>query len=245
MTHMDFSKTTVLVTGASRGIGRAIVSEFLKKDARVIGVSTTKLEKEFTQLEKYTHVVCDLSEDDSADKVLSSIPKELQNIDILVNNAGIKVDTEFQSSKVADWNKTLNTNLRSAYFLSQSLTPILSKSKNGRIINIASQSGVAHVSSSIEYGLSKAGMIYITKSLAKAVAKFGITVNAVSPGRTYSDMTGYDTDPEKLARTLEKIPLHAINTPEEIAKIVLFLANASAHNITGQVIGVDGGEANF
>ena len=191
------------------------------------------------------HIVCDLSSDDSAEKILSLIPKDFQNIDVLVNNAGIKIETEFSTSTVQTWNKTLDTNLRSAYFLSQLLTPILARSKAGRIINIASQSGVAHVKSSIEYGLSKAGIIYLTKSLAKVVANDGTTVNAISPGRTYSDMTGYEDDPEKLTRTLEKIPLHAINTPEEIAEVVLFLSSKSAHNITGQIIGVDGGEANF
>lgn len=242
---MDFNKTTVLVTGASRGIGKAIASEFLERGARVIGVSTGNSDLSLTYSDQYIHIVCDLSQDNSAEKIFSQVPKEFQNIDILVNNAGVKIDTEFESSTVDDWDKTLNINLRSAYFLSQILVPTLADSPNGRIINIASQSGVAHVSSSIEYGLSKAGMIYITKSLAKAVAKYGITVNAVSPGRTHSDMTGYDKDPEKLARTLEKIPLHSINTPEEIAELVLFLSSRSAHNITGQIIGVDGGEANF
>jgi len=242
---MDFDNTIVLVTGASRGIGKAIVSEFLNRGARVIGISTTEVASDYVHKDKYTHVVCDLSKKILAEKILSQIPKEFQDVDVLVNNAGIKVDTEFESSLIKDWDKTLNTNLRSAYFLSQILTPKLAKSPNGRIINIASQSGVAHVSSSIEYGLSKSGMIYITKSLAKAVAKHGITVNAVSPGRTHSDMTGYDKDPEKLTRTLKKIPLHSINTPEEVAGVVLFLASRSAHNITGQVIGIDGGEANF
>lgn len=242
---MDFSGTTVLVTGASRGIGKAIASEFLASGARVIGISTRKLTEEDSYPTQYVHVVCDISRDDSAEKILSLIPKNFQNIDILVNNAGIKIETKFSTSTVEDWNRTLSTNLRSAYFLSQSLAPTLAKSGRGRIINIASQSGVAHVKSSIEYGLSKAGMIYITKSLAKVLAKDGTTVNAISPGRTYSDMTGYNGDPEKLAYTLEKIPLHAINTPEEIARLVLFLSSSSAHNITGQVIGIDGGEANF
>lgn len=242
---MDFSKTTVLVTGASRGIGKAIVSEFLQKGARVIGVSTSKLASGPKPTNKYIHIVYDLSKEDSAKSILSQIPKEFQNVDVLVNNAGVKIDTEFESSTVEDWDRTLNINLRSTYFLSQILTPILAKSPNGRIINITSQSGVAHVSSSIEYGLSKSGMMYLTKSLAKTLAKYGVTVNAVSPGRTYTDMTGYDKDPKKLARTLEKIPLHSINTPQEIAHVVLFFASSSAHNITGQVIGVDGGEANF
>lgn len=231
-----------MVTGASRGIGRAIVDAFLSHGAKVIGISTKSTK--FSH-DKYFHLECDLSDVQSLKSILDSVPKEYRQIDILVNNAGIKVNTEFATSTIEDWERTIDINLRAVYFITQTLSPVLARSKSGRVINIASQSGLAHVRSSIEYGLSKAGVIYLTKSLARLLAKDGITVNAVSPGRTATDMTGYDNDYPKLSEALSKIPLGAINTSGEIATSVLYLASDQAHNITGQIIGIDGGEALF
>lgn len=239
---MDFTGKTVLVTGASRGIGKAIVDAFLAKNARVIGISTKSVK--FSH-ENYFHLQRDLADKDVFKTIPDILPEQFKNIDVLVNNAGIKIFTEFDSSTVDDWEQTMDVNLRSVYFLTQSLSPILAKSESGRVINIASQSGVAHVRSSIEYGLSKAGVIYLTKSLARLLARDGITVNAVSPGRTFTDMTGYNDDSSKLSEALSKIPLGAINTSEEIAFATLFLASDQAHNITGQVLSIDGGEALF
>lgn len=245
MKVMNFNDTTVLVTGSSRGIGKAIAEAFLANGARVIGVSTGAGHTIKSNKDRYLHVQLDLAKSSEFETFVQSLPEPFKNIDILVNNAGIKKTTQFDTSTISDWVETMDVNLRSVYFLSQALSPTLAKSGRGRIINIASQSGVAHVSSSIEYGLSKASMIYLTKSLARVLAKDGTTVNAVSPGRTYTDMTDYGADTKKLEQTLAKIPLHAINTPQEIAAVVLFLASDVAHNITGQVIGIDGGEANF
>jgi len=239
---MDFKDKTVLVTGASRGIGKAIVESFLKNNARVVGISTGDVG--FNH-ENYFHLKLDLSEDRAYINIEDQLPDAFKSVDILVNNAGVKINTEFTTSTLESWEKTMNVNLRSVYFLTQSLSETLAKSSSGRVINIASQSGVAHVRSSIEYGLSKAGVIYLTKSLAKVLAKDGTTVNTVSPGRTSTDMTGYENDPEKLAEAIAKIPLGKINTSEEIASVVMFLASDQAHNITGQVIGVDGAEALF
>lgn len=239
---MDFSTKTILVTGASRGIGKAIVEAFLGNGARVIGISTAAVS--FSH-DNYSHMQLDLSDEGAPKKLLELLPDFSESIDVLVNNAGIKIETEFNTSTIDSWENTMNVNLRSVYFLTQALLPRLSKSGSGRVVNIASQSGVAHVRSSIEYGLSKAGVIYLTKSLARLLAKDGITVNAVSPGRTSTDMTGYDNDPIKLSDAVAKIPLGRINTSEEVAAIVLFLASNNAHNVTGQTIAVDGGEALF
>lgn len=242
---MDFKGKTALVTGASRGIGKAIAEQFLAKGAKVIGVSTGMNAMITADKNAYLHVQLDLTDVDAYSKIVNSLPERFKNVDILVNNAGIKMNTEFATSTVSDWDKTMDVNLRSAYFLTQAVYPMLAKHGQGRVINIASQSGVAHVKSSIEYGLSKAGLIYLTKSLARALAKDGITVNAVSPGRTYTDMTSYGDNPDKLDDALKKIPLNAINTPEEIATAVLYFASDAAHNITGQILGIDGGEAIF
>lgn len=193
----------------------------------------------------YFHLKIDLSKTTNFSNIEERLPLEFRDIDIIINNAGIKKRTELETSTIDDWETTMNTNLRPIYFLTQALHKTLAKRGSGRIINIASQSGVAHVSSSIEYGLSKAGVIYLTKSLARLLAKDGITVNSVSPGRTSTDMTGYEDNPEKLSDALAKIPLGRVNSSEEVAAVVLFLASDAAHNITGQVIGIDGGEALF
>ncbi len=239
---MKFEGKTVMVTGASRGIGRAIADAFLDKGSRVIGLSTS--EANWSD-KNYFHLVMDLSDPAVFSGVTDKLPSGFKNIDILVNNAGIKRWTELDTSKIDDWDNTMNVNLRSIYFLAQTLHATLAKSESGRIINIASQSGVAHVRSSIEYGLSKSGVIYLTKSLARALAKDGITVNAVSPGRTMTDMTGYENDPTELSKAVARIPLGRVNSTQEIAETVLFLASNEARNITGQIISIDGGEALF
>jgi len=242
---MDFKNKTVLVTGSSRGIGRAITKSFLDGGARVVGVSTTSHYPTEFKESNYFHLELDIGSHGAIDTLVDRIPEEFKAIDILVNNAGIMRDTELLTSTVEDWEVVMGVNLRAVYFITQQLSPIIARSDSGRIINIASQSGIAHSSSKIEYGLSKSGVIYLTQSFAKILAKDHITVNAVSPGRTYTDMTSYDKDPAKLKRRLENIPLGAINTPEEIAAAVLFFASGVAHNITGQILSIDGGECLF
>jgi 3-oxoacyl-[acyl-carrier protein] reductase len=242
---MNLNGRTVLVTGASRGIGRAITKGFLDIGDRVIGISTTSDYPDEFKGDHYTHLKLDVGDQTAIKHFLTRVPEGFKNIDILVNNAGIMRDTELLTSTQEDWDAVMDINLRAVYFITQLLSPIIAKSKSGRIINIASQSGIAHSTSKIEYGLSKSGVIYLTQSFAKILAKDHVTVNAVSPGRTYTDMTSYHKDPAKLKRRLENIPLGAINTPEEIASAVVYFASDAARNITGQTLSIDGGECLF
>jgi 3-oxoacyl-[acyl-carrier protein] reductase len=237
----------VLITGGSRGIGRAIVTAFAEA-GYVVSFIYNESEHEASELaawgKKKTISIIpfkyDIADVDGMEKLIDDVTKTAGPIDILVNNAGIKVSTEFLTSTPNNWDKTMSINLRSVYFMSQVVARRMTD--GGKIINIASQAGVGHVQKSIEYGISKAGIIYMTKSLAKVLAPKKITVNALSPGRTYTDMTRLATNKAKEQEVLKDIPLKKINSPEDVASIALFLASAAADNITGQSLAIDGGE---
>ena len=163
-------------------------------------------------------------------------------IDILVNNAGVLLRKEFEEATEETWNKTLDTNLKGVYFLSRSISGPMIEQRSGKIINIASQSGVTAMKSSIEYGVSKAGVIYLTRSLARILAPYNINVNCISPGRVSTDMTGYEKNPKKRAKREREIPLGRISGPDDIAHAAVYLASEEARNVTGQILAIDGGE---
>lgn len=237
----------VLVTGGSRGIGRAIVVAFAQAGYTVSFVynrsecEASELvawgKKQGFSIAPFKHDIADVG---GMNRLIDDVIEASGPIDVLINNAGIKVSTEFMTSTPSDWDKTMFINLRSVYFMMQAVARRMVA--GGKIINIASQAGVGHVQKSIEYGISKTGVIYMTKSLAKALAPKKITVNALSPGRTYTDMTGLATDKAKEQDILKDIPLKKINSPEAVAAVALFLASAAADNITGQSLAIDGGE---
>lgn len=245
-----FTGKHVLVTGGSKGIGRSIVEAFAKGGAKVTFIYNTSNEKaddltRWSASHGYAvfSVKFDLVNIPLISNLIDSIVAKNGEIDILINNAGVKIKTEFLSSTEEDWDKTFEINLKSLYFVSQAVARYMSVCRKGKIINISSQSGYRHVQSSIEYGLSKSGVAYLTISLARILSQYGITVNSLSPGRTYTDMTKYKEDAIRERSAIENIPLGKINSAESIASCVLFLASESADNITGQILGVDGGEA--
>jgi len=235
-----------LVTGASRGIGRAIAESLGRQGARVIGTATSDngaaaigerlgeagLEGEGLRL--------DVSDPSSVDAVLATINERHGAVEILVNNAGITRDNLLMRMKEDEWDSVINTNLTSVYRVCKACLRAMMKARAGRIINIASVVGSSGNAGQTNYAAAKAGMVGFTKSLAQEVGSRGITVNAVSPGFIDTDMTR-DLPEAQRDALLGAIPLARLGLPEEIASVVAFLASDGAAYVTGETIHVNGG----
>ena len=236
-----------LVTGASRGIGRAIAIELAKEGATVaINYAGNKTAAEEVQNiitemgGKAMIIQADVSDENSAMNMVEEVIKKFGGIDILVNNAGITRDGLFIRMKEDDWNAVINTNLTGIFNCTKVAAKYMMKKRSGKIINMSSVSGIMGNAGQTNYAAAKAGVIGFTKSLAREMASRGITVNAVAPGFIATDMTA--AMPEKAQEhVLASIPLGKMGEPKDIANAVLFLASDKASYITGQVIHVDGG----
>lgn len=236
-----------MVTGGSRGIGREIALA-LANEGYDISICYIKSIKEADQVveqieslgRKAISIQEDISKLENLKKFVDITIQNFERIDILVNNAGIFDKSCFEDSSEEIWDKTLDTNLKSTYFLTQLVAPFMKRQEAGIVINVASTSGNMVVNNSLEYGVSKAGVIYLTKCFAKILAP-KIRVNAISPGPTITDMTGYRKNLAKKHNVEKNIPLGKVNTPKQIAELTVFLASSKAKTITGQVIEVDGG----
>jgi 3-oxoacyl-[acyl-carrier protein] reductase len=244
---MRFENQNAIVTGAGRGIGRAIAVRFAKEGARVACVSRTEENAKRTAAEiniiradTAEAYAVDVSDHAAVQKIGAQILEEFIKIDILVNNAGVTRDALAMRMSVEDWDSVINTNLRGAFNFTQSIVRAMTKQRSGRIINISSVIGLIGNAGQTNYAASKAGLIGFTKSLAKELASRNITVNAVAPGFITTDMTAGLSD--EIKKTIHaKIPLGRTGAPEDIASAVAFLASAEANYITGQVLCVDGG----
>lgn len=240
---MSFKEKTVLVTGASRGIGRAIAEHFAKLGAKVIGTATSA-----NGASKITEYLGDsgfglelnVTQQDSVDALYETIKQKVGHIDILVNNAGITADNLFLRMKEDEWCGVIDTNLTSLYRLCKPCLRGMMKQRYGRIINIGSVVGSTGNSGQANYAAAKSGLLGFTKSLASEVASRGITVNAVAPGFIETDMTAKLTDEQK-ASTLSAVPANRLGQVSEIAETVGFLASDGASYITGETIHVNGG----
>lgn len=236
-----------LVTGGSRGIGRAVAIELAKEGATVaINYAGNKAAAEEVQSiitemgGKAMIIQADVSDEKFATQMVEEVIAQLGGIDILVNNAGITRDGLFIRMKEEDWNAVINTNLTGIFNCTKVAAKYMMKKRSGRIINMSSVSGIMGNAGQTNYAAAKAGVIGFTKSLAREMASRGITVNAVAPGFIATDMTA--AMPEKAQEhVLTSIPLGKMGNPEDIANAVLFLASDKASYITGQVIHVDGG----
>jgi 3-oxoacyl-[acyl-carrier protein] reductase len=235
-----------LVTGAGRGIGRAIALKFAAEGANVVCVSRTaeNAEKAATEVRglgriAWAHAV-DMADGAAVNASAEKILSEAGKIDILVNNAGITRDGLLMRMSEEDWDAVLNTNLRGVFLLTKALTRAFLKQRSGRIINVASISGLIGNAGQCNYAASKAALIGFTKSLAREVASRGITVNALAPGFIETDMTSV-LGPPLRDELLKKIPLNRFGQPDDIAQAALFLAGPGGAYITGQVLTVDGG----
>ncbi len=238
-----FAGRVVLVTGASRGIGRAIAQAFSRTGARVIGTATTEGgAKAISEALKGAGkgVMFDVTDAAAADTLIQTIVKDEGKIDILVNNAGITRDALSMRLTDENWNAVLGADLTGAFRLVRAALRPMMRARYGRIVNLASVVGVTGNAGQANYAAAKAGLIAMSRSVAREVAARAITVNCVAPGFIETDMT--KTIPEAMRETLLKeIPAQRFGKPEDIAQAVLFLASDAASYITGAVLHTNGG----
>lgn len=240
---MTFKKKIVLVTGARQGIGRSISEMFARHGATVIGTSTNIYGVQ--QINEYLNnqgkgVQLNVAQQHSIDICLQSIYKEFTHIDILINNAGIVQDNLSLCMKDDDWQTVININLTAVFRISKTVIKPMIKKHYGRIINIGSVIGATGNIGQVNYAASKAGLIGLTRSLAREVASRGITVNVVAPGFINTSMTKNLVNIHK-NNILSKIPMNRFGDPQDIAYAVIFLASDNAKYITGQTIHINGG----
>lgn len=244
---MSLNGKTALVTGASRGIGRAIALRLAEDGANVAVIYAGSADKAEAVVNEITALGvnakayrCNVADSAAVNETVKAVANDLGKIDILVNNAGITRDGLMLRMKDEDFDAVLDTNLKGAFNMIRACYSGFIRKKSGRIINISSVSGIMGNAGQTNYSASKAGVIGLTKSVARELASRGITCNAVAPGFIQTDMTENLGDNNPL---LNSIPLGRMGKPEDIAAAVAFLASDSAAYITGEVLKVDGGLA--
>jgi 3-oxoacyl-[acyl-carrier protein] reductase len=226
-----------LVTGASRGIGRAIAEELARHGAKVVGTATSEAgASSVPGIGK----VLNVRDAGQMDSVVESIQKELGDIHILVNNAGITRDNLTLRMKDAEWDEVIDTNLRAIFRLSRAVMRGMMKARWGRIINITSVVGASGNPGQANYAAAKAGVVGMTKSLARELGSRNITVNCVAPGFIDTDMTRALSEDNRKA-LLEQIPLGRLGAPQDVAAAVAYLASPGGSYVTGAVLHVNGG----
>ncbi len=244
---MNLEGRVALVTGASRGIGRAVALEVSRQGATVVvnyaGNAAAAEETAAAIRETGAEAMvfqADVSSQEQVDAMVKTVLQKYQRLDILVNNAGITRDNLLPRIREEDWDAVLNVNLKGAYNCARAVMRPMLKARWGRIINISSVVGLTGNAGQANYAAAKAGLLGFTKSLARELGSRNITVNAVAPGYIDTDMTAGLSEENK-SSLLERVALGRLGKPEEIASVVAFLASEGAGYITGQVIVVDGG----
>ena len=241
-------KRLAVVTGAARGIGRAIVLELLKQDRIVAGLDINAEQlaelQDVVKQAGFTVVAkcVDITNTDQLTETLDSLASEHGGIGILVNNAGITRDKLMMQMKEDDFDRVINVNLRAAFIATTIAVRSMVRNKFGRIINLSSVAGVMGQAGSSNYAASKAGLIGMTKSVAREVGKKNVTANCIAPGFIMTEMTDVLPDAVKTAAK-QIIPVRRFGQAEDVARAVAFLAGEDAGYITGQVLCVDGGMA--
>ncbi|MCA9214122.1 MAG: 3-oxoacyl-[acyl-carrier-protein] reductase [Planctomycetales bacterium] len=243
---VDLTDQVAIVTGASRGLGKAMAIAIGRSGAKVACVarSADKLAETVSEIEnaggEAISLPCDVADRDSVEATVDAVVEKWDRLDILVNNAGITRDTLLPRMTDEEWDDVINTNLRSAFLMSRAASRLMMRARYGRIINITSVSGLIGNAGQTNYSASKAGLIGLTRSLSKELAGRKVTINAVAPGFIESDMTAALGD-SIMDQVKKQIPAKRIGTAEEVASAVLFLASPAASYITGHVLTVDGG----
>ncbi|MDE7390662.1 MAG: SDR family oxidoreductase [Lachnospiraceae bacterium] len=242
------TKGCAIVTGASRGIGAETAKELARLGFPVI-INYNKNAEKAKQILEYVAehggtgctYKADVANRTEVDEMVAFAINQYGRIDVLVNNAGVAQQKLFTDITSDDWNKMVSVNLGGVFNCSQAVLPHMIHEKSGRIINLSSIWGTVGASCEVHYSAVKAGIIGLSKALAKEVAPSGITVNCVAPGCIMTDMLTQDCDEETVRLLTEETPLGRIGTPMDIAQAISFLASDKASFITGQVLGVDGG----
>jgi 3-oxoacyl-[acyl-carrier protein] reductase len=242
----DLSQQVAIVTGASQGLGRAMAAALAANGALVICVArnadklaqtVATIEQEGGQAEA---ISCDVTDGQSVDKLVDDVVEKHGRLDILINNAGITRDTLMPRMSDAEWDDVIGTNLRGAFLFSRAAARLMMRSRYGRIINVSSVAGLIGNPGQTNYSASKAGLIGMTRSLSRELAKRHVTVNAIAPGFIESEMTKTLGD-ALLNEAKKHIPARRLGKPEEVAAAVVYLASPAAAYVTGTVLTVDGG----
>ena len=240
---MRFQDRVVVVTGASRGIGKSLAAAFAAEGARVACVATTEAGASATASELgggAKGYACDVSSSSSVEAMFEVVIADMGTPSVLVNNAGITKDTLMLRMKDDDWDRVIDVNLKGAFNCIRAVARPMMKARYGRIVNITSVVGLHGAAGQVNYSASKAGLLGITMSVAKELGSRGITCNAVAPGFIDSDMT--EALPQEFRDyVIKQAPAGRLGTPEDISPAVLFLASAEAAYMTGQCLTVDGG----
>jgi NAD(P)-dependent dehydrogenase (short-subunit alcohol dehydrogenase family) len=238
-----------IITGAGRGIGRAIAQKLVDSGAHVIAcdidLSNAEQTAQILNAHRQTSIACrvDVTDIDSLKNMIVKAEEEFGHVDILVNNAGIMFRTRIQDISGEEWEKTLRVNLTGPFLCTQAVLPGMKERKFGRIVNISSSAGRSvSTLGGAHYTASKAGLLGLTRAVAKEVAPFGITVNAICPGLIDTEMARKTTTEKELQDFLDSFPINRIGTPEEVGDLVVFLCSDKASYITGASVDINGGD---
>lgn len=244
----SLSGQRALVTGGTKGIGEAVVRQFLDLGASVFIVARDNalLQQQLSEYRQQGHDVAgmaaDVSQPGAASTIIEAVKEQWNSLEILVNNAGTNIRKPTVEYSSGDYDHVLNTNMRSAYELTQAAYPLLKTSDTGKVVMVSSVSGLAHTSSGSLYGMTKAAMLQLTRNLAVEWAPDGIRVNAVAPWYINTPLaTPVLTNPDKLAGILKRTPMNRVGESEEVASVISFLCMPASGYVTGQTISVDGG----